>query len=189
MAGLLIYGVFLPQDRAKIFSALVSQDRNTIWPEARLAGRIARNSLVTINRKQLLYDGFNHLNDLGDELKLRIRIQFIDEHGLVEAGVDGGGLFKDFMEELAGIGFDPQYGLFTCTEDNQIYPNPAAPHMQADALSLLEFMGRMLGACICSFTLNCLELLSSSTPVLQCNLKPMHQGTSPVNCPLFGDLP
>lgn len=30
----------------------------------------------------------------------RIRISFIDQHGAPEAGVDGGGLFKDFMEEL-----------------------------------------------------------------------------------------
>ncbi len=30
------------------------------------------------------------------------------------AGVDGGGLFKDFVEELLREGFSPQYGLFRC---------------------------------------------------------------------------
>ena len=29
-----------------------------------------------------------------------VRIQFVDEHGIEEAGIDGGGLFKDFMEHL-----------------------------------------------------------------------------------------
>ena len=29
-----------------------------------------------------------------------VRIQFVDEHGIEEAGIDGGGLFKDFMENL-----------------------------------------------------------------------------------------
>ena len=29
-----------------------------------------------------------------------MRIQFVDEHGIEEAGIDGGGLFKDFMEYL-----------------------------------------------------------------------------------------
>lgn len=29
-----------------------------------------------------------------------MRIQFVNEHGMEEAGIDGGGLFKDFMEHL-----------------------------------------------------------------------------------------
>ena len=29
-----------------------------------------------------------------------MRIEFVDEHGMAEAGIDGGGLFKDFMEHL-----------------------------------------------------------------------------------------
>ena len=29
-----------------------------------------------------------------------MRIKFVDEHGMEEAGIDGGGLFKDFMEHL-----------------------------------------------------------------------------------------
>jgi len=29
-----------------------------------------------------------------------VRIKFVDEHGMEEAGIDGGGLFKDFMEHL-----------------------------------------------------------------------------------------
>ena len=37
----------------------------------------------------------------------RVRIQFVDEHGTHEAGVDGGGLFKDFMEGLVKEGFSP----------------------------------------------------------------------------------
>ena len=37
---------------------------------------------------------------LGPDTRLsaRCRVQFIDEHGLEEAGVDGGGLFKEFLE-------------------------------------------------------------------------------------------
>jgi hypothetical protein len=36
----------------------------------------------------------------GEVLRGRVRIQFVDEHGMEEAGIDGGGLFKDFMEHL-----------------------------------------------------------------------------------------
>lgn len=49
----------------------------------------------------LLQDGFTQLGPLqGDSLRGRIRIQFVDEFGAEEAGVDGGGLFKDFLECL-----------------------------------------------------------------------------------------
>ena len=33
-------------------------------------------------------------------LQGQVRIKFVDEHGIEEAGIDGGGLFKDFMEHL-----------------------------------------------------------------------------------------
>ena len=53
-------------------------------------------------------DAFERLNLSGDQLRGRIRIQYVDHFGEVEAGVDGGGLFKDFMENLVKEGFDPQ---------------------------------------------------------------------------------
>jgi ubiquitin-protein ligase E3 C len=31
------------------------------------------------------------------QIKKRIAIAFIDEHGLQEDGIDGGGVFKEFM--------------------------------------------------------------------------------------------
>jgi hypothetical protein len=46
-------------------------------------------------------DGFAQLGRVpGEELRGRVRIQFVDEYGAEEAGVDGGGLFKDFLERL-----------------------------------------------------------------------------------------
>ncbi|CAD7703489.1 unnamed protein product [Ostreobium quekettii] len=139
------------QERAKVFQAQVQHDRLKHQSEDRpafLGMSFETNKFVTIRRSQLLYDGFNQLNSLGASLKSRVRIQFIDEHGLPEAGVDGGGLFKDFMEELVKRGFDPQYALFTSTVDNQLYPNPGAVFAQPDAVELLTFLGRMLGKAV-----------------------------------------
>jgi ubiquitin-protein ligase E3 C len=39
-------------------------------------------------------------------------VSFINEHGEEEAGIDGGGIFKDFMENITRAAFDVQYGLF-----------------------------------------------------------------------------
>lgn len=78
-------------------------------------------------------------------MKSRVQIRFIDQHGIEEAGIDGGGLFKEFMECLVKEGFDPNAGLFKPTSDNRLYPNPAAPGLVPNALAYFEFLGRMLG--------------------------------------------
>jgi hypothetical protein len=70
---------------------------------------------VTCRRDQLLEDSFSQLNAMGpDRLKGRLRIAYVNEAGLAEAGIDGGGLFKDFMEELLRQGFSPQVNAVTC---------------------------------------------------------------------------
>lgn len=57
-------------------------------------------------------DGFQGLNRLGTELKRTVRIQFMNELGVAEAGVDGGGLFKDFLDNLTREAFNPEHGFF-----------------------------------------------------------------------------
>lgn len=43
-----------------------------------------------------------------------------------EAGIDMGGLMKEFLESVVSAGFDPNRGLFAATPDGQAYPNPLA---------------------------------------------------------------
>lgn len=69
----------------------------------------------------------------------------MDTFGDIEAGVDGGGLFKDFMECLIKECFDPRIGLFKATPDEKLYPNPAAATVEPQALQLFEFIGKMVG--------------------------------------------
>lgn len=92
-----------------------------------------------------MQDGFEKLNIPGETLRGRIRIQYVDSFGEIEAGVDGGGLFKDFMENLIKEGFDPRIGLFKATSDQKLYPNPAAATVELNAFALFEFMGKMVG--------------------------------------------
>jgi hypothetical protein len=72
---------------------------------------VAFVACLNCRRDQLLEDSFLQLNAMGPErLKGRLRIAYVNEAGLAEAGIDGGGLFKDFMEELLRQGFSPQVG-------------------------------------------------------------------------------
>jgi ubiquitin-protein ligase E3 C len=67
--------------------------------------------------------------------------------GHQEAGIDLGGLFKDFWTELSAAAFDPARGLFSATKEGLLYPNPqsAALHGQRDHLQLFTFVGQVLG--------------------------------------------
>jgi hypothetical protein len=68
---------------------------------------------IPIRRNRIVEDGFEHLSGRpGESMRGRMRIHFINEFGEHEAGVDGGGLFKDFMEGIIKVAFDVQYGLF-----------------------------------------------------------------------------
>lgn len=43
---------------------------------------------------------------------MQIRVSFVNEFGVEEPGIDGGGIFKDVMENITRAAFDVQYGLF-----------------------------------------------------------------------------
>ena len=45
---------------------------------------------------------------------------------LQEAGIDMGGLMKEFLESVTAAGFDPNRGLFAATPDGAAYPHPLA---------------------------------------------------------------
>lgn len=71
---------------------------------------------VRIMRGRILEDGLATLNKLGRNLRQRINVQYLNEAGARESGVDAGGLFKEFWTDLCGIAFNPNYALFRVTD-------------------------------------------------------------------------
>lgn len=100
---------------------------------------------VTIRRNHIFEDGFDQLNSLGSLLKNNIAIIFIDEYGIEEAGIDGGGVFKEFLSECLLQAFSPNAGLFTPTLEQLLYPSPSDYASEPDQLKLIEFLGRIIG--------------------------------------------
>ena len=67
-------------------------------------------------------------------------------------GIDVGGLFKDFLIELSERVFNPDFGLFSVTTQQLLYPHPSAAALlghDADNPNEMEntftFIGRVLG--------------------------------------------
>lgn len=80
------------------------------------------------------------------------------------AGIDGGGVFKEFLTSLCKEVFDTDRGLWLATKQNELYPNPHSyategehcpstslytansnPLFIAHSLSWYRFVGRILG--------------------------------------------
>ena len=71
---------------------------------------------IRITRGRILEDGLATMNNLGRNMRQRLAVQYHNEAGRREDGVDAGGLFKEFWTDLCAIAFDPNYALFRVTE-------------------------------------------------------------------------
>ena len=141
----------LPFDqRVRVFQQLIESDKESlgIGSGSFLGGSVVHD--VTNDRSSVYEDAFDQLDSLGPRLKGRVRVTFASDLGYAEAGIDGGGLFKDFMDGFIETAFDPARGLFSTTEDHLLFPSPLSGSVEAEHLRHFEFMGRVLGKAVYS---------------------------------------
>ncbi|KAG5436846.1 hypothetical protein PCANB_001668 [Pneumocystis canis] len=79
---------------------------------------------VIIRRNNIFEDGFAALYNIGNDIKKPINIIFVDQYGIPEVGIDGGGLTKEFLVGICRQALDINFGLFHETHDHLLYPNP-----------------------------------------------------------------
>jgi hypothetical protein len=137
-------------ERMRLFRAALDAERLQIQGSNDLLSggpQRSRGVIVKIRKSRVLEDGMEAIGKVGAGIKDRVIVKYINEFGEEEAGIDAGGLFKDFVTDLSGRIFDPSYGLFCCTAANLLYPNPSA-QMLFDAHEMdttFVFLGRVLG--------------------------------------------
>ncbi|ODQ63291.1 HECT-domain-containing protein, partial [Nadsonia fulvescens var. elongata DSM 6958] len=118
-----------------------------------------------VRREFLLEDAYEGFNKLGPDLKSAIGVTFYNDYG-PEAGIDGGGITKEFLTSVCKEAFNPSHPLklFASTAGHLLYPNPAigSPISRAmndnsvserityrrRQLSYIEFLGRIIGKCL-----------------------------------------
>ncbi|XP_035440762.1 ubiquitin-protein ligase E3C [Spodoptera frugiperda] len=131
--------------RVLIFQGLLAREKHDHWYEMTNFNE-GPSINISVRRTHLYEDAFDKLSpDNEPDLKLKLRVQLINQAGAEEAGVDGGGLFREFLSELLKSAFDPNRGLFRLTIDNMLYPNPAVHLLYDDFPMHYYFVGRMLG--------------------------------------------
>ncbi|ORX44590.1 HECT-domain-containing protein [Hesseltinella vesiculosa] len=106
--------------------------------------------LIHIRRAYLLLDGFRALQKLPtSNWKGSIRIAFVNQLGMEEAGIDQGGPFKDFVTLLVNDVFHPETGLFSDTKDTHLlYPSNTSSLVHTNHLELFEFIGKVIGKAV-----------------------------------------
>lgn len=135
-------------DRVKLFRKYVHNEKAVLGLTESACASPSSAALITIHRDRIVEDGYRQLALLPPHaLKGVIRVRFINQQGLDEAGIDQDGVFKEFLEETIKRVFDPSLNLFKTTTDQRLYPSPTS-HMQENHLQLFEFVGRMLGKAV-----------------------------------------
>lgn len=138
--------VFPFEERVEMFREFIKMDKAS----RKMAGEISepgsRAIEIVVRRGHIVEDGFRQLNSLGSKLKSSIHVSFVSECGLTEAGLDYGGLSKEFLTDISKEAFSPEYGLFsqTSTSDSLLIPNASARFLD-NGLQMIEFLGRVVG--------------------------------------------
>lgn len=76
-----------------------------------------------------LKDGYDQLRRLpANSIKGVIRVKFVNDLGVDEAGIDQDGVFKEFLEEIIKKVFNPALNLFKVSQANGKPPHVCRRH-------------------------------------------------------------
>ncbi|CAJ0587122.1 unnamed protein product, partial [Mesorhabditis spiculigera] len=127
------------KERMVLFRRMVQTDKNT---------RHHAPNMITICRNRLVEDGYRQLAPMTPAaLRHTIRVRFVNQQGLDEAGIDQDGVFKEFLEITLRQVFDPALSLFGTGSSGQLYPS-ATSSINEDHLSLFNYVGRLLAKAV-----------------------------------------
>ncbi|KAB5542884.1 glycosyl hydrolase [Coniochaeta sp. 2T2.1] len=171
-----IFRQFVLLDKERRRNGHVDADRWRLWvmsrtqdpfdPRGRQDNALARHE-AKVKRGQVFNDAMDQFYQLGDGLKEPIQITFVDQFDTVEAGIDGGGVTKEFLMSVTKEAFTEQHNLMVANSRNAYYPNPCALDQRYellrqarvpegspewnesvnDLLKEYEFLGRIIGKC------------------------------------------
>ncbi|KAM0373384.1 hypothetical protein ACHAPZ_002439 [Fusarium culmorum] len=158
------------ETRVMIFRQFINLDRAQRDDENPRSFTPYARHHAQISRKRLFEDAFNQFYEMGDSLKDPIQITFVDQFGAQEAGIDGGGVTKEFLTSVTteAFGSNSGKGMFASSENGLLFPDPIALDVVREELKMrgysetdneyrdcianllkrMEFLGRIVGKCM-----------------------------------------
>lgn len=147
------------RDRVKVLQTLIQIDRERLMGSDTFSFfQPPKRLKADIRRESLFEDAFNNFHKCGSDFKHTLSVTLFNEQGGQEAGIDGGGITKEFLTSVAMEGFQPhgKFELFKETAENQLYPSDEIYKMlskkievkeQQQKLLYLRFLGNIIGKC------------------------------------------
>ncbi|KAF8681820.1 hypothetical protein HU200_045261 [Digitaria exilis] len=134
------------EERVQMFREFIESDKASRRVTGEVSGPGPGSIEIVIRRGHIIEDGYRQLNCLRSKLKSCIHVSFVSECGLPEAGLDYGGLSKEFLTDLSKTAFSPEYGLFSQTSesDTSLIPSNSAKLLD-NGIDMIEFLGRVVG--------------------------------------------
>nr|TKV92026.1 hypothetical protein SEVIR_9G136900v2 [Setaria viridis] len=134
------------EERVQMFREFIESDKASRRVTGEISGPGPGSIAIVIRRGHIIEDGYRQLNCLRSKLKSCIHVSFVSECGLPEAGLDYGGLSKEFLTDLSKTAFSPEYGLFsqTSASDTSLIPSNSA-RLLDNGIDMIEFLGRVVG--------------------------------------------
>ncbi|XP_065855485.1 E3 ubiquitin-protein ligase UPL7 isoform X2 [Euphorbia lathyris] len=134
------------EERVQMFREFINMDKVSRKMAGEVTGPGSRAVEIVVRRGHIVEDGFRQLNTLRSRLKSSIHVSFVSECGVPEAGLDYGGLSKEFLTDISKAAFSPEYGLFsqTSTSERLLIPNTTARYLE-NGIQMIEFLGRVVG--------------------------------------------
>jgi len=131
--------------RVILFQNLIQRDKQEFQGDR--VNYLQGPSIDIVVRRNYIYEDASYKLSQENEpnLKLKMRVQLVNAAGLDEPGIDGGGLFREFLSQLLKESFDPNRGFFVLTRDQQLYPNPTVNQIHSSPSQHYFFIGRILG--------------------------------------------
>lgn len=137
--------------RVDLFNRLIEDEKRSLVDFSMLR----KIEPQLIDRDAVVEDAFRAFMKLGRDLKTLLKVQFQSD-GMVESGIDGGGLTKEILTLTCREVFQEKnvFGdLFVETVEHTVYPNPKygewPPKYDVDLVrEQYIFLGRVLGKCL-----------------------------------------
>eukprot|EP00917_Polyrhabdina_sp_WS-2016_P003299 GHVP01007356.1.p1 GENE.GHVP01007356.1~~GHVP01007356.1.p1 ORF type:complete len:879 (+),score=182.19 GHVP01007356.1:991-3627(+) len=140
--------------RLEFMHSLLLIDKKKIEREELTLADLEMDRFTFIGRGTIVEDALDTIGRFSPlQMKRTIRIQFFDSTGTLEEGIDGGGVFKEFLIEFCRTIFSTGYSLFLESSDSSYYPSPSAFYETKKAFDLFRLCGSFFGKAVYENTL------------------------------------
>jgi ubiquitin-protein ligase E3 C len=85
-------------EKVKLFHYWIARDKANYQPDVPSPEDAV---MVRVARNRLLRDAYSSWGHGGSDLKKQVKVEFVSADGIPEAGIDGGGLFRELVSKYA----------------------------------------------------------------------------------------